>query len=155
MEGLNALRDEVYRLRLKRKRLLQEVQAARVKKLAPTLAQRMLRQQQQQQQQRQQHLTDLPVDLTKLAEAGERRVLDRLSSAYRLTGKTTFPGLDHSVGIRLETFFNGKYHESFYVMLREDRQKPGKLVVSRHTLPSFIPLGQLAQQLLDVDLNVK
>eukprot|EP01114_Cavostelium_apophysatum_P016045 TRINITY_DN44_c0_g2_i1.p1 TRINITY_DN44_c0_g2~~TRINITY_DN44_c0_g2_i1.p1 ORF type:complete len:305 (+),score=58.04 TRINITY_DN44_c0_g2_i1:74-988(+) len=77
---------------------------------------------------------------------------DNLEMAYRLSGKSVFKMQNGAVGIRFETFFRGRYFETFYVYLRLDKSK--KFTIENHTIPSFIPLAELEAKYLNTDLQM-
>ena len=82
-----------------------------------------------------------------------RRELENITVAYRLAGKTIFVFSDNRIGIRFETFFNGRFHESFFVVLDYD-PKTEKIFVYKHTIPYFIPIHEIEQQYLNTNLQV-
>ncbi|KAL1921418.1 uncharacterized protein VTP21DRAFT_11134 [Calcarisporiella thermophila] len=82
----------------------------------------------------------------------EARQAAELNSAYRLAGRTMFPVKGGHVGIRLETFYKGKYHEPYYIILRHDIGND-RLEITKHTIPPFIPLRSLEQLFLNDSLE--
>ncbi|RKP11850.1 Cenp-O kinetochore centromere component-domain-containing protein [Piptocephalis cylindrospora] len=73
-----------------------------------------------------------------------------LEQAHRLTGRSEFILRGGAMrGIRLETFYEGAYHETYYIILQppgpKARSKGISWRVHRHTLPSFIPIRQLGK----------
>jgi len=81
---------------------------------------------------------------SEIGKKRKKRNLAAMNHAYRLVGRSTFsvkePGC---VGVCLETSFEGKFLEPYYVVLRVE-----PLEVHRHTLPYFVPVDDLAKQFL-------
>ncbi|XP_022103635.1 centromere protein O-like [Acanthaster planci] len=69
--------------------------------------------------------------------------------AYRLSGVTVTSVSDRRVRLRWETFYQGEYHEPYYMEL----EFKGHLQVYRHTLPHFLPLTSIAEAHLNEDLT--
>ncbi|RUS19757.1 Cenp-O kinetochore centromere component-domain-containing protein [Endogone sp. FLAS-F59071] len=86
-----------------------------------------------------------------IAGCKERQITE-LQTYYRLSGRTIFPVKDHHVGVRFETFYGGKYHEPYYLILKMDISTD-RLVVAKHTIPHFIPLRSLEKQYLNTDMD--
>jgi len=74
--------------------------------------------------------------------------------AYRLAGKSVFVLEDHRLGIRLETSFNGKYYESYYVILNYNDNHAEKLSIFKHTIPYFIPHENILKHYLNKNIKV-
>jgi len=72
--------------------------------------------------------------------------------AHRFAGKTMFLLDDNKLGIRLETFFGGKYQETYYVFLSYDKQN-SKICIYRHTIPIFVPLHTIVDKYLNKNIR--
>ena len=90
-------------------------------------------------------------ELGRLGEEVEAAVKKRAEedalAAYRLAGKSVFLVDDDKVGIRFETFYQGAFFESYYVILAMDPES-GEPSVFRHSLPHFLPLADLEEAYL-------
>ncbi|KNC49538.1 uncharacterized protein AMSG_05566 [Thecamonas trahens ATCC 50062] len=90
--------------------------------------------------------------LEKLQDDVAQRVGERadedLLQAYRLAGKSVFPVGDDKLGIRFETFYQGAFFESYFVILALDEEAGKPPSVFRHTLPHFLPLDAVASEFL-------
>ncbi|RUP06776.1 Cenp-O kinetochore centromere component-domain-containing protein, partial [Jimgerdemannia flammicorona] len=86
-----------------------------------------------------------------IAGCKERQITE-LQTYYRLSGRTIFPVKDHHVGIRFETFYGGKYHEPYYLILKMDIPTD-QLVIAKHTIPHFIPLRSLEKRYLNSNME--
>ncbi len=106
--------------------------------------------------------------LARVAEQSEQRSIDELHTAHRLTGITAVRLRDHgdNLAIRLDTSFDGqprqtevgryfsdnncagagRFYESYYVLFIENADK---MMLDKHTVPYFVPMRALAEQLLD------
>ncbi|KAF9433269.1 hypothetical protein BGZ76_009674 [Entomortierella beljakovae] len=80
-------------------------------------------------------------------------------SNYNMTG---FPTGSREIGIRFETFANGKYHEPYYVMIQRSNERQNdnggsegedQLVISKHTIPHWIPLRDIERRYLNKDMG--
>ncbi|ORX54609.1 hypothetical protein DM01DRAFT_362166 [Hesseltinella vesiculosa] len=93
-------------------------------------------------------MKDLQQNLVRqLVMATEARHAQELVATYRLAGQTAFNFHNKYDGIRLETFFQGKYYEPYYIFFINNTRRRLK----QHTLPSFIPVERLARQFLSWD----
>jgi len=90
-----------------------------------------------------------------LMKEGERLKTEELAMAYRLAGKSLFliPNEKNIVGIRFETFFDGKFYDSYFLLLTFE-PVCSKIVVHKHNLPHFIPTLSLADKYLNSDIRV-
>ncbi len=93
--------------------------------------------------------------LQRVAEQSERRNVDELHTAYRLAGKTAVHLKDqHGLAIRFDTSFDGRFYESYYVLLgQRGAAADGQFTLEKHTVPYFVPMRALAEQLLNSDLD--
>ncbi|ORZ28137.1 Cenp-O kinetochore centromere component-domain-containing protein [Lobosporangium transversale] len=177
-EDVNILRQELLALEEKRASLLKQIdEEERSMVEEPT--------------------TLVPPTPTK-TDKDEKR-MQNILMAYRLTGVTLFsvneldendwsaypmdgfPEAPKEVGIRFETFAQGKYHEPYYVILRKktlkqsddkdqrkdkdgaadgdneqqkQMQKEGDMLyVYKHTIPHWIPLQEVEKRYLNRDVN--
>ncbi|KAG0328745.1 hypothetical protein BGZ99_004605 [Dissophora globulifera] len=152
-EDIDILRRELLTLESKREELLKQVaqEEAEVAKYTASLT------------------PPAPED-----DKGHQRMHD-IVMAYRLTGVTIFdpneleesnwseyniedfPSAPKEVGIRFETFANAGYHEPYYVLItKETNAQDGslsKLRISKHTIPHWIPLREIAKKHLNRDLS--
>lgn len=85
-----------------------------------------------------------------MMKVGEQCTVQEMISYHRLAGRTVFDFNSETTAIRLETFCNKAYRESFYVLF--SKHKPGKIY--QHTIPHFIPLEHVGSQFLPHDLQV-
>lgn len=74
-----------------------------------------------------------------------RRVASDREIAGRLTGQTVFAVAPGRVGVRLDTSHAGRYYEAYHVMIQDEG---GRARVGQHTLPAFLPVEALADELL-------
>ncbi|KAJ1648353.1 hypothetical protein IWQ61_009996 [Dispira simplex] len=72
----------------------------------------------------------------------QTRWYEDLVTGYQLLGRSVFSVTRDVVGIRLETSYKNKYHEPYFLFLRQ-RTGSKDLTVYRHTLPPTIPLASL------------
>lgn len=92
--------------------------------------------------------------LQRVAEQSERRNVDELHTAYRLAGKTAVQLKDQTgLAIRIDTSFDGRFYESYYVLLGGQQGDDGHFTLEKHTVPYFVPMRALAEQLLNSDLD--
>ncbi|KAF9358542.1 hypothetical protein BGX26_001486 [Mortierella sp. AD094] len=122
---------------------------------------------------------------TAKTDKDQKKMRDILT-AYRLTGVTMFnvsefeesdwskynmpdfPVGPKEIGIRFETFADGKYHEPYYIMItsqatsrtgddQEDQDSRTEngcvLKISKHTIPHWIPLRDIEKRYLNQDMT--
>eukprot|EP00898_Chlorokybus_atmophyticus_P009147 jgi/Chlat1/9233/Chrsp99S08516 len=81
--------------------------------------------------------------LSVLAQQTEGRIrlrqLEAIDRAYRLAGKTVLQLDRNRIGVRFDTFYDGRFYESFYVILQCDEAED-RCHVAEHTIPYFLPL---------------
>ncbi|CAG8565536.1 811_t:CDS:2 [Paraglomus brasilianum] len=77
---------------------------------------------------------------------------EELLRSYRLTGKTIFSVPNNEIGLRFETFFGGRYHESYYIILRLNRGID-QLEIVKHTIPHFIPIADIQREHLNTNID--
>ncbi|CAG8606938.1 732_t:CDS:2 [Paraglomus occultum] len=82
----------------------------------------------------------------------KRSEREELLRAYRLTGKTIFSVPNNGIGLRFETFFGGRYHESYYIILRLNRATD-QLEIVKHTIPHFIPIADIQREHLNTNID--
>ncbi|GAA5814586.1 hypothetical protein MFLAVUS_008085 [Mucor flavus] len=80
--------------------------------------------------------------------AAEQCTLREIVSYHRLGGRTVFDYNKHYFGIRIETFYEKSYRDSFYLLFLKKR--PNR--VDKHTIPKFIPLNVLQDKFLPHDM---
>ncbi|CAG8497547.1 14037_t:CDS:2 [Ambispora leptoticha] len=85
-------------------------------------------------------------------KASDRLKIEELLQAYHMTGKTIFQDKKNRVGLRFETFFKGKILEPYYIFV-ENELNTEKLIVAKHTIPSFIPLKELETAYLNDNMD--
>ncbi|CAG8444319.1 9242_t:CDS:2 [Ambispora gerdemannii] len=78
--------------------------------------------------------------------------IEELLQAYSITGKTIFQDKENRVGLRLETFFKGRFLEPYYIFVGNEPNTE-KLIVVKHTIPSFIPLKELETEYLNENID--
>ncbi|CAG8692311.1 10461_t:CDS:2, partial [Acaulospora morrowiae] len=87
-----------------------------------------------------------------MVQISNQREYEEFLKAYRLIGRTIFPTKSKRVEMKFETFYRAKYHESHYIIL--DQAKRGnQLRIFKHTLPHFIPLGEIENDYLNKDVD--
>lgn len=69
---------------------------------------------------------------------------------YRLLGCAIFAGEDDTFEMRFETFYEGKYMETYYVFISIG----ARLVVHKHTVPYFIDVMEMSRLYLNSDIKV-
>ncbi|KAJ1967737.1 hypothetical protein IWQ62_001671 [Dispira parvispora] len=72
----------------------------------------------------------------------QTRWYEDLVTGYQLLGRSVFSVTRDVVGIRLETSYKNKYHEPYFLFIRQ-KETSNELMVYRHTLPPTIPLASL------------
>lgn len=83
--------------------------------------------------------------------AAEQCTIREIISYHRLAGRTVFDYNKNCTAIRLETFYDKAYRESFYLLFL--KSEPEK--VFQHTIPKFIPVEVLQTKFLPNDLQVR
>ncbi|CAO3653275.1 unnamed protein product [Cunninghamella echinulata] len=93
-------------------------------------------------------LQDMIVD--QMLTAAKIRCDREVLCTYQITGCTTFQFENNKyTGIRLETFYNRRYYEPYYILINNK----GDSIIEKHTIPLFIPVDRLAKQFLPNDLD--
>jgi len=72
--------------------------------------------------------------------------------AYRLVGVTLLK-MDDLLAIRFDTFYENVFIKTFFVKFDMDKTTK-MLVVRQHTIPYFIPLGDICLKFLNYDVKV-
>jgi len=90
--------------------------------------------------------------LDEITQDAKRRKISNLYNAYRLLSRNITYVDEKHVGFRFETFHSGKYQNRFYIICEYSGDND-MLSIWKHTLPSFVPLNQLAQDHLNRDLD--
>ncbi|KAG2234272.1 hypothetical protein INT48_002862 [Thamnidium elegans] len=80
--------------------------------------------------------------------AAKQCTVREIISYHRLGGQTVFDYNKHYFGIRIETFYEKSYRESFYLLFLKKRPN----CVDKHTIPKFIPLDVLQDKFLPHDM---
>ncbi|KAK4699498.1 arrestin-related trafficking adapter 3/6, partial [Phenoliferia sp. Uapishka_3] len=97
-------------------------------------------------------------------EVGKRARREKQERLSQTKGKGQADGLENSqivrkgVGVRLETFHKGKFHEPYYVVFgTNDAPRPDGLptqtTIVHHTLPPWVPLRELSEGYLGSTLR--
>ncbi|KAI8341335.1 hypothetical protein BC941DRAFT_416552 [Chlamydoabsidia padenii] len=79
-----------------------------------------------------------------ITTASESRYIQSVISNYRLSGCSTFIFQNTYFGIRLETYYNRRYYEPYYIFL----PKSNMTTIAQHTIPNFIPTTKLEKTFL-------
>ncbi|ORZ16456.1 hypothetical protein BCR42DRAFT_392415 [Absidia repens] len=82
--------------------------------------------------------------MKQLTAAIESRCLQEELTRFRLFGCTVFTFQNTYLTVRLDTFYNRRYYEPYYIFLPKDDPSS----IARHTLPLFIPTTQIEQAFL-------
>jgi len=97
-------------------------------------------------------IKDLNNGVKKVLENIESSSKENILLAYRFTGKSMFPLDDNKMGIRLDTFFGGKYQDKYYVILGYDKHN-SKICIYKHSIPNFIPLHTIVDKYLNINIR--
>jgi hypothetical protein len=55
--------------------------------------------------------------------------------------------------MRLDTFYENMFVKTYFLFLDLD-ENDDSLVITRHTVPYFVPLGSLTERFLNLDIKV-
>jgi hypothetical protein len=93
----------------------------------------------------------------------EKCLIREMISYHRLSGRSIFQFIGNRSCIRLETFYNKSYKESYYILYSKRQKESDQpiipyanpLLIEHHTIPHFIHLDTLQKQFLPHNFDVK